>query len=401
MEIDPQHDEVDRGSPRALTSNDHINTGESGGSSVATGMPPVSSFEDIFGAEGYNMSQWRDFNTNLPDMTYRSADQARADFLMPCNNFNSAYNAHDAHPPTSFGASSSYPSSIIGVDFNSVGDASDVQPLKVDLSPSTLVGLPDRAVNVSEFDTITDSVWSLEVRNLPPLSDVQSSVCSPETYSSGPYTPNDLEDDAYFGGHELHPVRAVAKVDNDYADAFNSRPPLRHCLPPTMPHAIQHPQALSAWSIAGGLEYATNTFSGASFDTHTAPTSSLPDTGSLQDVEGQAPAAVEDTSDESDDEDSDSTPDVNELAINEATHRRERDRYLLKKRAEGYSYREIKRMGKFREAESTLRGRVRVLTKDKSERVRRPEWNQQDVSIKHAVSHMLRLNLADLVSLPD
>jgi hypothetical protein len=110
---------------------------------------------------------------------------------------------------------------------------------------------------------------------------------------------------------------------------------------------------------------------------------------------------VDDTSDESDGEDSDSTPDVNELAINEATHRRERDRYLLKKRAEGYSYREIKRMGKFREAESTLRGRVRVLTKDKSERVRRPEWNPQDVSNKHPVSQKPQLNVADLVLLPD
>ena len=61
---------------------------------------------------------------------------------------------------------------------------------------------------------------------------------------------------------------------------------------------------------------------------------------------------------------------------------RERDNFLLEKRKEGMPYREIRRLGGFREAESTLRGRVRVLTKDKSERVRRPEWTADDVSTR-------------------
>ena len=59
---------------------------------------------------------------------------------------------------------------------------------------------------------------------------------------------------------------------------------------------------------------------------------------------------------------------------------RERDNFLLEKRREGMPYREIRRLGGFREAESTLRGRVRVLTKDKSERVRQPKWTVGDVS---------------------
>jgi hypothetical protein len=113
----------------------------------------------------------------------------------------------------------------------------------------------------------------------------------------------------------------------------------------------------------------------------------MPDTGSLQELEVQDPATTADTSDESE-EDSESNLDVNDVAIHEATHRRERDRYLINRRREGFSYREIKRMGKFREAESTLRGRVRVLTKDKSERVRRPEWNQNDVSLEHLASYI-------------
>ena len=59
--------------------------------------------------------------------------------------------------------------------------------------------------------------------------------------------------------------------------------------------------------------------------------------------------------------------------------RMQRDELLMDLRRKGLSYREIKQRGRFREAESTLRGRVRVLTKDKRERVRKPEWQAQDV----------------------
>lgn len=64
-----------------------------------------------------------------------------------------------------------------------------------------------------------------------------------------------------------------------------------------------------------------------------------------------------------------------------ATTRDERDKYLLDMREEGFTYKEIKKMGGFTEAESTLRGRVRVLTKDRSERVRKPVWSEKDVCI--------------------
>ena len=56
-----------------------------------------------------------------------------------------------------------------------------------------------------------------------------------------------------------------------------------------------------------------------------------------------------------------------------------RDKMLLDLRRKGHSYREIKRLGRFKEAESTLRGRLRTLTKEKSERVRKPKWNRHDV----------------------
>lgn len=63
----------------------------------------------------------------------------------------------------------------------------------------------------------------------------------------------------------------------------------------------------------------------------------------------------------------------------EANLRDRRDQYLLDRREEGFTYKEIKVMGNFFEAESTLRGRVRVLTKDRSARVRKPVWTESDV----------------------
>jgi len=57
-----------------------------------------------------------------------------------------------------------------------------------------------------------------------------------------------------------------------------------------------------------------------------------------------------------------------------------KDDFLIRSKAAGLSYKEIKLKGRFQEAESTLRGRYRTLTKRKEQRVRRPEWQHQDVS---------------------
>ncbi|EGX94482.1 hypothetical protein CCM_02753 [Cordyceps militaris CM01] len=54
--------------------------------------------------------------------------------------------------------------------------------------------------------------------------------------------------------------------------------------------------------------------------------------------------------------------------------------FLIEARASGMSYKEIKAKGGFSEAESTLRGRHRMLTKEKESRVRKPEWTETDVS---------------------
>ena len=61
-------------------------------------------------------------------------------------------------------------------------------------------------------------------------------------------------------------------------------------------------------------------------------------------------------------------------------HRDAKDIFLVESKQAGMSYKDIKKQGGFHEAESTLRGRFRTLTKDKSERVRKPEWKSNDVN---------------------
>lgn len=53
---------------------------------------------------------------------------------------------------------------------------------------------------------------------------------------------------------------------------------------------------------------------------------------------------------------------------------------LIHYKEQGMSYKDIKAIAGFDEAESTLRGRYRTLTKPKEERVRKPEWSERDVS---------------------
>lgn len=56
-----------------------------------------------------------------------------------------------------------------------------------------------------------------------------------------------------------------------------------------------------------------------------------------------------------------------------------KDQFLIDSKLAGMSYKEIREKGDFSEPESTLRGRYRTLTKDKRQRVRRPEWEEEDV----------------------
>lgn len=57
-----------------------------------------------------------------------------------------------------------------------------------------------------------------------------------------------------------------------------------------------------------------------------------------------------------------------------------KDEFLVRHKLQGMTYRQIRVKGGFTEAESTLRGRFRTLTKNKEARVRKPAWTEADVS---------------------
>jgi len=63
-----------------------------------------------------------------------------------------------------------------------------------------------------------------------------------------------------------------------------------------------------------------------------------------------------------------------------------KDTFLVQSKLAGMSYKDIRKQGGFTEAESTLRGRFRTLTKVKSARVRKPEWSNNDVSTQTRLS---------------
>lgn len=67
--------------------------------------------------------------------------------------------------------------------------------------------------------------------------------------------------------------------------------------------------------------------------------------------------------------------------------------FLIECKRRGLSYKEIKRLGNFKEAESTLRGRFRTLTKSKEHRVRKPQWQAKDVSC-----HVTRLRVPQMIN---
>ncbi|AEO68747.1 uncharacterized protein THITE_155401 [Thermothielavioides terrestris NRRL 8126] len=61
--------------------------------------------------------------------------------------------------------------------------------------------------------------------------------------------------------------------------------------------------------------------------------------------------------------------------------RSSKDDFLVRQKQLGMTYKEIRRMGGFTEAESTLRGRYRTLTKSREARVRKPEWGEKDLRL--------------------
>ncbi|KAH6654544.1 hypothetical protein BKA67DRAFT_658834 [Truncatella angustata] len=86
------------------------------------------------------------------------------------------------------------------------------------------------------------------------------------------------------------------------------------------------------------------------------------------------------------------SPDPGDAGLTaEELERNRHNEYLVQAKRAGKTYREIKLEGGFTEAESTLRGRYRTLTKDPVDRVRKPEWTRKDVELlKEAVQKLIK-----------
>ncbi|KFX93688.1 hypothetical protein O988_06671 [Pseudogymnoascus sp. VKM F-3808] len=84
------------------------------------------------------------------------------------------------------------------------------------------------------------------------------------------------------------------------------------------------------------------------------------------------------------------TPSTRNAQPQLAMTRTTKDAFLISSKQAGMSYRAIRTAGNFSEAESTLRGRYRTLTKQKEERVRKPEWTRGDVELLREAVEMFR-----------
>jgi hypothetical protein len=71
-------------------------------------------------------------------------------------------------------------------------------------------------------------------------------------------------------------------------------------------------------------------------------------------------------------------PDSNSDEMEDARRRREEDAFIVAMRKQGMKFKDIIKLGGFTLAESTIRGRYRMLTKPKHERVRKPIWRKKD-----------------------
>lgn len=250
--------------------------------------------------------------------------------------------------------------------------------LKVDNSPEVLppTVLP-YDVDTSKYENVPMEDW-LTARV---ECDDASSPSSAHTEAIGPITPESQEDlfsdwsaNSFFNQSFTTPFGSVT----DYA--FNGASSTANHLPPTGLYATNGQPN----NLYHGLPSQTHTFNKLlePFDFSTALNRNTePASVSPKDIEQPTSLQSSFTTDEtvsspaySNGESEGSPEDYEDHEV-----RQQRDEFLLEMRNKGHSYKEIKRLGKFTEAESTLRGRVRVLTKEKSQRVRKPKWEAQDV----------------------
>jgi hypothetical protein len=92
-----------------------------------------------------------------------------------------------------------------------------------------------------------------------------------------------------------------------------------------------------------------------------------------------------------------SRPSADEVEeANNARRRKEEDAFIISMRKQGMKFKDIMKLGGFTLAESTIRGRYRMLTKPKHERVRKPIWRKRDDEL--LISAVKHLSSADRIA---
>lgn len=397
-----------------------IHDSQSSGPASSMSMNRMQTFEEMARNDTSavsvlaNVSQWQEmqqasqgrlpFRPTLPvsvdpSIPYSSGMNFRSDNMSLGGSFDDMNSSHGGSVGSSFG----------GLNTSFTGTET-MQPLKIDTSvaAATPLSILSTPVDAAQYEIVHDAEWVWSSTDY-----ASSTQSSDRTESTGPRTPlsphsADSTQSSFFNSrYPGSPTGcAVAKVEGAGADMFASTMPrsllmscpCTGCAGPASTHQSQ--QLADTWSfdqaqasyLATVPTYGSTSSSGhlPTFGyTNHGQTNSLPfvprqtsppATSSLMDLERQSSETTEGESDESESESDE--PNVNDQAITEATHRQKRDSFLLNMRRQNYSYKDIKELGNFREAESTLRGRVRVLTKDKSERVRKPTWDSNDVSFR-------------------
>lgn len=251
-------------------------------------------------------------------------------------------------------------------------------------------------VNPSDFQPVSNNDWCLKM----PAGQDASSPSTIDTPCDGPLTPPG--DDIGIAPQGILLSNAPATLPHmpqeDYGQTSSGFPiPPTFAFPtPFSSFSSNYEASPTVWSTGPNF-----TYSGSVTDYHNTHNQPMLGFGSearqeapllaprptrltsTTSFENMARGAMDTTPEPSevteDEEESEPELDINDQAVSEANHRLQRDRFLLQMRSQGLSYKEIKRRGRFREAESTLRGRVRVLTKKKEDRVRKPEWTINDV----------------------
>jgi hypothetical protein len=227
-----------------------------------------------------------------------------------------------------------------------------------------------------------------------------------EATSHGPFTPNGYDGD--FGGLGLAAMRQLSHELSSSYDSLSSDP-LEGMFKDVTVSSIR---AFDPWEISKacrttttqasiGIQYAplsSNSLAGlpmlAARSMHrTVASDEKPSLsqGSFRDVDGLPTEASTPSSEHTRLRATTQLLSIAPAVTESSNSRKSRNQYLLDMREKGFTYREIKDSGDFDEAESTLRGRVRVLTKARSERVRKPEWTDRDVCLlRRGVTYVSR-----------